>query len=128
MIQTSSGLHIGDRLIDIEKELRKLAKEYKPTLVGVESLFFNKNVKTAISVAQSRGVALLTIRKLGIPLLDFSPPQIKLSVAGIGSANKQEVQKMVKLLLGLDKIPKPDDAADALAVGICAVNYNKDLI
>ncbi|HMB66221.1 MAG TPA: crossover junction endodeoxyribonuclease RuvC, partial [Patescibacteria group bacterium] len=96
--------------------------KYKPDLIAVEDLFFCKNVKTALTVGQARGVVLVTAQKNDIKILEFTPLQVKQAVSTYGKASKTQVQKMVKMLLNLEQIPKPDDAADALAVGICAVN------
>ncbi len=126
-ITTKAKLELADRLEIINKELNKIIKKHKPNLIAVEQLFFCKNVKTALIVGQARGVVLLTAKKNKIPLAEYTPLQVKQSVAAYGQASKMQVQKMVKLLLNLDIIPKPDDAADALAAAICAANstHNK---
>ena len=121
-IRTSADLSTADRLVILNKELEKLLKKYKPGAVAVEDIFFFKNLKTAIKVSQARGVILLTIAKLKIPVYEFTPLQIKQAVTCYGRAEKIQVQKMVKTLLGLKDIPKPDDAADALAVAICCAH------
>ena len=118
-IKTSADLSTADRLVILNKELEKLLKKYKPDAVAVEDIFFFKNLKTAIKVSQARGVILLTIAHLKIPIYEFTPLQIKQAVACYGRAEKVQVQRMVKTLLNLKDIPKPDDAADALAVAIC---------
>jgi len=118
-IKTSADLSTADRLVILNKELEKLLKKFKPDAAAVEDIFFFKNLKTAIKVSQARGVILLTIAHLKIPIYEFTPLQIKQAVACYGRAEKIQVQKMVKTLLGLKDIPKPDDAADALAVAIC---------
>lgn len=118
-IKTSADLSTADRLVVLNKELKKILKKYKPDAVAVEDIFFFKNLKTAIKVSQARGVILLTIAHLKIPIYEFTPLQIKQAVACYGRAEKIQVQKMVKALLNLKEIPKPDDAADALAVAIC---------
>ncbi len=110
------------RLKKIYDELTKILAEYKPDYMSVEKLFFNRNVTTAIPVGQARGVVLLAAANRGIPVLEFTPMQIKLSVVGTGSATKEQVIYMVMRLLNIrDKI-KPDDTADALAAAICGVN------
>jgi len=125
-IKTSSKLDLPERLVILGGELGTIIKKYQPKIVGVEQLFFCKNVKTALTVGQARGVILYIIRQNNLPVLEFTPLQIKQAVSTYGQASKMQVQKMVKLLLNLDKIPKPDDAADALAVAICSVNsYRK---
>ncbi len=121
-IQTVAGLEMPNRLDLLNKDLRKIIKKYKPDLIAVEQLFFSKNVKTALVVAQARGVVLLSAKQSGARTVEFTPLQIKQAVSSYGKASKMQVQKMVKILLNLKEIPKPDDAADALAVAICAVN------
>jgi len=124
-IKTSANLSTAERLNVLHKELGSLLKKHKPDIVGVEDIFFFKNLKTAIKVSQARGVILLTIAKAGIPVAEFTPLQIKQAVACYGRAEKIQVQKMVKTLLNLKEIPKPDDAADALAVAICCGNTTR---
>ena len=123
-IQTKAGIKLPVRLEIINKELEKIIDKYKPSLVGVEELFFCNNVKTALIVGQARGVVLLTAQKNKIPLVEFTPLQVKQAVSAYGRASKLQVQKMVKILLNLKEIPQPDDAADALAVAICVANSN----
>ena len=112
------------RLIEIEKHLLQLIKKNKPDLVAMEKLFFMKNLKTAMEVAQSRGVLTLTITKYKIPLLEFSPSEIKIAVTGYGMADKKAVAKMVSLILKTKEIKGPDDVTDAIATAITAANYN----
>ena len=121
-IKTKAGKELSVRLEIINKELEKLIKEYKPALMAVEDLYFCNNAKTALIVGQARGVVLLTGRQNKLPIVSFTPLQVKQAVSAYGKASKMQVQKMVKLILNLDKLPKPDDAADALAVAICALN------
>lgn len=123
-IQTESTLCYTDRLLCIANSLSKLLDIYKPDVVAVEELFFNKNTKTAFAVSQARGVILLTVLKKGIPLYEYTPLQVKQGVVGYGRATKQQVQLMVKTLLRLTEIPKPDDAADGLAIAICHKNFS----
>lgn len=111
------------RLLEIYRDLTKLIKKHRPKIIAVESIFFFKNLKTAISVAQARGVVLLCAAQNKIRLLEFTPLQIKMSLTNYGRADKKQVQFMVRRLLNLKAIPKPDDAADALAVAICASNH-----
>src|SRR4030042_6320466 len=113
-IKTSANLSTAERLNILHKELGLLLKKYKPDIVAVEDIFFFKNLKTAIKVSQARGVILLTIAKTKIPIYEYTPLQIKQAVACYGRAEKIQVQKMVKRLLNLKEIPKPDDASDAL--------------
>lgn len=118
-ITTDSKLLFPDRLKIIYDELSQVIDKYNPEDLAIEELFFNKNVKTAIKVGQARGVAILAAVNKGLRIYEYTPLQIKQSVVGYGRAEKHQVQEMVKMLLNLKEIPKPDDAADALAVGIC---------
>lgn len=122
-IKTDSGKELPERLDILYKELTGLINKYDPALAAVEQLFFCKNAKTAIMVGQARGVILLTLRQKGLRVAEFTPLQIKQAISAYGQAGKGQVQKMVKMLLNLKEIPKPDDAADALATAICALNY-----
>ena len=121
-IKTSSKLGLPDRLEIINLELNKLIKKYRPNLISIEELFFCKNIKTALVVGQARGVIVLTAKQNKIPAVEFTPLQVKQAVSSYGQADKQQVQRMVKILLNLKELPKPDDAADALAIAICAAN------
>jgi crossover junction endodeoxyribonuclease RuvC len=121
-IKTSPKDDLITRLNLLHQELDKIIKKYQPDLVAVEELFFSKNVKTALTVGHARGVILLTIKQNNLKLFEFKPSQVKQAVACYGAATKNQVQKMVKLLLGLKEIPHPDDAADALAIAMCALN------
>ena len=115
------------RLPMIYREVKKILKKHMPGLVAIESLFAAKNEKTVMEVSQSRGVLLLAAGEAGIPVVVFIPPAIKLAVTGYGRADKSQVQRMVAQILKLAVIPKPDDAADALAVAICAINTGRVL-
>lgn len=106
------------RLLTIYEELTDIITATKPSLMSVEKLFFARNVTTAMTVAQARGVVLLTAQQAGIPIHEYTPMQIKQAITGYGKADKKQMQEMVKVLLGLQQIPKPDDAADALAAAI----------
>lgn len=110
------------RLKTIYDDINFCIDKFRPDAIAIEELFFNNNAKTAIAVAQARGVLVVSAANKGIPIYEYTPLQIKQSVAGYGRADKQQVQHMVKALLGLNTIPKPDDAADALAVAICHAN------
>ncbi len=118
-ITTDAETFFPERLKIIYDEMLSLIDKYNPDDVAMEELFFNKNVKTAIKVGQARGVEVLAAVNKGLEVYEYTPLQIKQSVVGYGRAEKRQVQEMVKLLLNLKKIPKPDDAADALAVAIC---------
>lgn len=121
-IKTSAKISLSDRLEILSCELSKIIKKYQPETIAVEQLFFCKNVKTALVVGHARGVVLLTAKQHKVGLIEFTPLQIKQAVSTYGKASKMQVQKMVKLLLNLKELPKPDDAADALAAAICAAN------
>jgi crossover junction endodeoxyribonuclease RuvC len=118
VITTPPSLPMWERLSMIYDGVKSLAEQYSPDRAGVEELFFAKNVTTAITVAQGRGVILLALAQTNIPISEHKPHVVKQAIAGYGNAKKPQVQQMVKLLLGLDEIPKPDDAADALAIAI----------
>lgn len=118
-ITTSPDLSPGERLKKINNELNKLIKKYKPKVLAVENVYFFKNLKTAMPVSQAKGVILLTAAKKKIPVYEFTPLQVKMTIVGYGKADKKQVQKMIKVLLNLNEIPKPDDAADALAIAVC---------
>lgn len=106
------------RLKTVHNELMRLIKKYKPQRVAVEKLFFSKNVKTALQVGEARGVIMLTCAELNVPIFEISPKEVKQSLTGYGQADKLQMQKMIQLILGLNEIPKPDDAADALAIAL----------
>ncbi len=124
-IETKKVLGIAERLKIIHSELSYVIQKYQPMAAAVESLFFFKNQKTVINVAQVRGVILLCLASNNIQIFDYTPLQVKVSVTGYGRAEKNQVQQMVKLICGLNEIPKPDDAADAIAIGICHLNTFK---
>ena len=121
-IKTSAKLALPDRLEIINLELNKLIKKFRPDLAAIEELFFCNNAKTALVVGQARGVAVLTAKLNKIKSVEFTPYQVKQAVAAYGHAEKGQVQRMVKLILNLKDLPRPDDAADALAIAICAAN------
>ena len=121
-IKTSPKDNLSTRIEKLFIDLNKIIKKYKPELISVEELFFNKNVKTALIVGQARGVVLLAAKMSKARLLEFTPLQVKQAVSAYGRADKGQVQRMVKMILNLEDIPRPDDAADALAVAICASN------
>jgi crossover junction endodeoxyribonuclease RuvC len=122
-IKTSAKDDLITRLDILHKELSKIIKKYQPDVASIEELFFSKNVKTALVVGHARGVILLTFKQSNLKFLEFKPSQVKQGVTCYGAANKSQVQKMVQMLLKLKEIPKPDDAADALAIAMCALNY-----
>lgn len=118
-ITTHASMATSMRLKIIYEEIAEYLDKYKPDAVSIEELFFNSNQKTAIAVAQARGVLVSQAAIRNIPIYEYTPLQIKQAVTGYGRADKNQVQQMVKLLLGLNAVPKPDDAADAMAVAIC---------
>ena len=118
-VTTNAGAEFTRRLADIYEGVEGLILEHKPIAMAIEKLFFNTNAKTAIDVAQARGVILLAAARHGVPVYEYTPLQVKQSVVGYGRAEKKQVQDMVRLLLNLIACPKPDDVADALAIAIC---------
>ncbi len=118
-ITTAKGTDPADRLCTLADELENILKLHIPDEASVEELFFSTNAKTAISVAQARGVILLTLRRFGVTIAGYTPNQVKQSVTGYGGADKKQIQMMTKNILHLSEIPKPDDTADALAISIC---------
>lgn len=118
-INTKAGLPLATRLVQIESDLKQLIEHFQPDVISIEELFFSKNITTGIAVAHARGVILCTAEKMGIPIYEYTPMQVKQAVVGYGLADKHQVMDMVRRLLKLSAIPKPDDAADALAIGLC---------
>ena len=123
VLRTSSNLPDAERLMRLYDALIELISQHHPDSSAVEKLFFQKNVKTALSVGQARGVAMLTLAQAELPIHEYTPNVVKQSICGYGKAGKNQVQRMVQALLKLDELPKPDDAADALAVAICHINH-----
>jgi len=117
-ITTSRDKQRGERLVLLEKGVSQLLKTYKPEVLAVESLFFFKNLKTVMSVSEAKGVILLAAARAKTPVYEFTPLQVKAAVTGYGRAEKKQVQRMVKEILGLQEVPKPDDAADGLGIAI----------
>jgi crossover junction endodeoxyribonuclease RuvC len=118
-LTTPAGTPAQDRLVKLYDGLREILQQYRPTAAAIEELFFGKNVNTAITVGQARGVALLALAQAGVPIHEYKPTAVKQAVAGYGGADKKQMQEMVRMTLGLAAIPKPDDAADAVAIAIC---------
>lgn len=118
-ITTPAKTPLPKRLKMVYDSMTELIDTYKPDVVAMEELFFNTNVTTAIAVGHARGVLVLSAENANIPLSEYTPLQIKQAVTGYGRADKNQVQQMVKMFLGLSEVPKPDDTADALAVAIC---------
>ena len=117
-ITTEAKVPLPERLDTIYEEMNELIERYKPDDIAFEELFFNKNVKTAITVAQARGVEVLAAKESEAGLYEYTPLQVKQAIVGYGRATKNQVQEMVRIILNLEKVPKPDDVADALAVAI----------
>jgi crossover junction endodeoxyribonuclease RuvC len=117
-IITDKDLNVSTRLKEIYDDMHEIVNKFKPEVCGVETLLFYNNAKTAISVGEARGVVLLVLEEHGLPVHDFTPLQVKDAVTGYGKADKRQVQENVKRFCKLEEIPKPDDAADALAVAI----------
>ena len=127
-ITTPAGMDFSARLEIIYEDMRKLLETAKPDCVAIEELFFGQNVTTGIGVAQSRGVILLAVRQAGLEVTAYKPMQVKQAVVGYGNATKHQVQDMTKRLLHLDAMPKPDDAADAIAIALCHARSATSLI
>jgi len=125
VISTPKESSAPARLEILYTQLRALLKKHKPETAAVEKLFFSRNVTTAIAVGQARGVVMLALQQAGIEPFEYTPNEVKQAVAGYGSADKRQVQEMVRALLQLDSIPKPDDAADALAIAITHLNTKR---
>ncbi|RME39157.1 MAG: crossover junction endodeoxyribonuclease RuvC [Thermoflexia bacterium] len=119
VITTPPGQPLPQRLQIVYRELQRLIGEWQPDEAAVEELYFNVNVRTAISVGQARGVILLALADAGLPVAEYGPGEVKQALTGYGGAKKQQMQEMVRMLLGLESVPSPDDAADALAVAVC---------
>ena len=122
VIRTSPADSAAERLAQVRTDLIEVIDAHRPEVVAIERLFFNSNVKTAMSVGQAAGVALATAAGAGLEVFDYTPPEVKLSVVGVGGASKKQVQTMVASILGLGTIPEPPDAADAGALAICHLN------
>jgi len=119
IITTNNSLTQGQRLRKLHLELLRLLSRYSPDVLAIEKLYFFKNFKTALPVSEAKGVILLTAAKKRIPVQELTPLQVKMGICGYGRASKKQIQKMIKEILGLDKIPRPDDAADALSIAVC---------
>jgi len=119
VITTPAGIPLSQRLVQISEDMEQLIRQFKPDEMAVEELFFSKNITTGIAVAHGRGVILLAAEKLGVPVFEYTPMQVKQAVVGYGAAQKRQVMLMTQRLLNMKEVPKPDDAADALAIAIC---------
>lgn len=125
VIQTPANLPMPERLVLLYDKLNEIIDLHRPDSGAVEMLFFQRNVKTAITVGQGRGVVMLALAQAGLPTSEYTPLEIKQALTGYGGAEKQQIQEMVRMLLNLVKTPQPDDAADALAVAICHLHSMK---
>ena len=125
VISTPAKTPAHERLVSIYDQLNELLLLHRPERCAVEKLFFSRNVTTAIAVGQARGVVMLALAQAGMDPAEYTPNEIKLAVSGYGAAGKRQVQEMVRMLLNLEKIPRPDDAADALAVAITHIHTNR---
>lgn len=124
-IETTPDWTLPQRLMAIHEALTDLIETHQPNLVAVERLFFNRNVQTAFAVGQARGAVLLTAAQHSLPVFEYGPQEVKMAVTGYGRAHKDQVQKMVQAVLGMPVLPRPDDAADALAVAICLAHAQR---
>ena len=127
-ITTKAGVPLPDRLGEIYHDMLELLDRVKPDAAAIEELFFNTNVTTGIAVAQARGVIVLACAQSGVPVFQYTPLQVKMAVVGYGRAEKKQVMEMTRIMLGLEKIPRPDDAADALAVALCHAHTAQSLV
>ena len=123
-ITTPAGLPLSRRLYQIDRDMEELIGKLRPDAIAIEELFFNTNVTTGIAVAHGRGVLLCAAERCGVPLYEYTPSQVKLAVTGYGKADKHQVMDMTRRLLKLSAVPRPDDAADALAIALCHARSN----
>ena len=121
IIATDADLPMAQRLVEIHEAVTELIQVFRPDAVAVERLFFAQNVTTAMTVGQARGVVLLAAAQRGLPVAEYAPSEVKQAIVGYGKADKRQIQEMVRIMLGLESVPRPDDAADALAIAICHV-------
>ncbi len=130
VISTSKDLPLESRLSEIYHDMTQIINRFKPDIAGIETLIFHRNVTTAMKVSEARGVVVLSLNEASINIVHISPLQVKNAISGYGRAPKSQVQENVKMLCGLNEIPKPDDAADAVAVAIttCDINFNNSLL
>ena len=122
VVTTPAKQPLPQRLQTIYSDLTAVIREHQPEAAAVEELFFSRNARTALSVGHARGVVLLALAHAGLPIFEYKPLEIKQAVAGYGGADKRQVQEMVRMLLNLDLVPQPDDAADAVAVAVCHIH------
>ncbi len=125
-IRTSAEKQNSERLLVIYNELNILFEKYSPSEVAVEKLFFTNNITSAMGVSEARGIIFLAAQQRNIPVTEYTPNQIKQAITGSGGADKKQMQEMIKRLLNLDEVPKPDDAADGLSIALCHINMKKN--
>jgi crossover junction endodeoxyribonuclease RuvC len=125
VLETSAGRPLCERLLLLDGKLQALIEQYQPDVMAVEELFFSRNVRTAMAVSHARGVVLLAAARAGLSVFEYTPLQVKQAVSGYGRADKPQIQDMIRLLLQLDSVPHPDDAADALAIAVCHAHSSK---
>lgn len=125
VIKTPVGMPMGERLLLLRREFKKIIKLHKPTTIIIEQLFFGKNSKTAMMVGQARGVVMMTAAEVNLPIFDYQSLWVKRRLTGDGHASKKKIQQAVRKTLGLYRLPRPDDAADALALAICFLTHEK---
>lgn len=127
-INTPAGVPMPARLLQIATDLEELIIQFRPDVLAIEELFFNNNVTTGIGVAQARGVIVMTAEKMRLPIYEYNPSQVKQAVTGYGKAEKHQVMEMTRKLLHLSSVPKPDDAADAVAIALCHARSSTSLL
>lgn len=125
VLETSPKMNMPERLLKIGQDMTGIIEEHRPDSVAIEQLFYHRNAKTLVPVAQSRGVLIYAAVRAGLPVAEYTPLQVKQSITGYGQAEKKQVQAMVKQILNLSVIPRPDDAADALAIAICHLHSHR---
>jgi crossover junction endodeoxyribonuclease RuvC len=119
VIETAADVNMPERLKQLHEGVTAILRDYRPAVCAIEQLFFSRNVTTALSVGQARGIVMLAAAQAAVPVVEYTPAEVKQSVSGYGKADKNQMQEMVRIILGLHEAPWPDDAADALAVAIC---------
>ena len=127
-INTPAGAPMPARLLRIQEDMETLIREFSPDVMAIEELLFNTNVTTGIGVAQARGVILAAAARLGVEIFEYTPSQVKIAVVGYGKAEKRQVMEMTRRILGLSAVPKPDDAADAVAIALCHARSRTSLL
>ena len=124
VIRTEPSLPLGQRLVELARDLREIVAEYEPATAAIEQVFVNNNRQTAMSVARASGVALLVLSEAGLDTAEYTPSAVKMALTGSGTADKQQMQRVVAMRLGLPGVPQPADAADALAVALCHIQHS----